>query len=63
MPYPRAADDFSTIRARVEELRLERQRALTGQKRGTESNQTLTREDEDRDRRLPRSVPIRRLVR
>ena len=30
MARPRAADDFETIRARLEELRLERDRALTG---------------------------------
>ena len=58
MPYPRAADDFSTIRARVEELRLERQRSLTGQKPRTEPY-GMTREDDGHDQRLPRSVPIK----
>jgi hypothetical protein len=29
---PRAADDFATIRARMEELRRERERAETGEK-------------------------------
>jgi len=32
MPRPRAADDFTTIRARMEELRREREGAETGEK-------------------------------
>ena len=32
MPRPRAADDFTTIRARMEELRRERKGAETGEK-------------------------------
>jgi len=57
---PRAADDFETIRARMEELRLERAQALAGQKLGGDTSGEGNHKDE---RRLPRSVLIRKLVR
>ena len=59
MLRPRAADDFEIIRARVEELRLERARALAGQKLGAAAGED-NRKDE---RRLPRSVLLRKVVR
>ena len=41
MARSRAADDFDTIRLRMEELRLERDRALVGQKLGSRSTGRL----------------------
>ena len=64
MARPRAADDFETIRARLEELRLERDRALTGQKIEPRVNGGRTGEDNRKDERgLLRSVLLRKLVR
>ena len=64
MTRPRAADDFETIRARVEELRLERDRALTGQKRGSPGFGTTARDETRKDERsLLRTVLLRKLVR
>ena len=64
MARPRAADDFETIRARLEELRLERDRALTGQKIEPRINRAGTGEDNRKDERgLLRSVLLRKLVR
>ena len=66
MTRPRAADDFAAIRARMEELRLERDRALTGQKvdSGPGTSRTATRKDEGPDdQRLFRSMVPRRFVR
>jgi hypothetical protein len=63
---PRAADEFTAIRARMEQLRLERDRAWAGQKAysGTGSDRTRTSEDEgEGERRLPRSAILRKLVR
>jgi|ERR1051325_8373851 hypothetical protein len=60
---PRAAEDFAVIRARMDELRLERDRALAGQTAhsGPGRYRSVTTEGEGEDeRRLPRSVPIRR---
>ena len=64
MARPRAADDFKIIRQRMEELRLERDRALTGQNLGPPANGGL-RADNNRkdDARLLRSAVLRKLVR
>jgi hypothetical protein len=63
---PRAADDFAAIRARMEELRLERDRVLAGQKKvdsGLGPARTATSKDEGPDeQRLFRSVVPRRFV-
>ena len=64
MPRPRAADDFKTIRARMEELRLERAQALAGQKPGSRIDGDTSGEDNRKDeRRFPRSAIIRKLAR
>ena len=64
MARPRAADDFETIRARMEEIRLERVRALTGQIRGSPVFGTRTNKDDRKNERsLLRSVLLRKLVR
>ena len=64
MARPRAADDFKTIRARMEELRRERDRALEGQNLGSPVYGTRTgRQDHKDERRLPRSVLLLKLVR
>ena len=61
---PRAADDFAAIRARMEELRLERDRALVGPKSDPGSDRSTASEDEGQDqRRLPRSAILRKIVR
>jgi hypothetical protein len=63
---PRAADDFAAIRARLEQLRLERDRALVGPKAyfGPGLDRTMASEDERQgERRLPRSAILRKLVR
>jgi hypothetical protein len=63
---PRAADDFAAIRARMEQLRLERDRAFAGQKSypGPGSDRTMASEDEGQgERRLPRSAILRKIVR
>ena len=64
MSRPRAADDFPAIRARMDELRLERERALTSSPAGPQPyrNPALDGDRED-GRRLPRLIPIRKLVR
>ena len=63
MTRPRAADDFAAIRARMEELRLERDRVLAGQKK-VDSGSGPTSEDTGQDeRQLFRSVVPRRFVR
>ena len=59
---PRVADDFEAIRARIEELRLERDHSLAGQKLGSSVNGT-DGEDRKDERRLPRSGLLRKLVR
>jgi hypothetical protein len=61
---PRAADDFEIIRQRMEELRLERDRALNCQNLGSPANGGL-RDDNNRkdDARLLRSAVLRKLVR
>jgi hypothetical protein len=49
---PRAADDFATIRARMEELRREREQTLTGQDpRGTKPGPRRAETDAERRRR------------
>ena len=66
MTRPRAADDFAAIRARMEQLRLERDRAWAGQKAysGPGSNRTSASEDEgEGERPLPRSAILRKIVR
>jgi len=64
VPRLRAADDFETIRARLEELRLERDRALTGRIIGSPVLGTATNgEDRKNKRGLLRSVFLRKLVR
>ena len=63
---PRAADDFAAIRARMDELRLERNRAFAGQKAysGPGSDRTTASEDEGQsERRFPRSAILRKIVR
>ena len=64
MARPRAADDFEIIRQRMEELRLERARALTCQNLGSPANRAV-RDDNNRkdDPRLLRSALLRKLVR
>ena len=64
MARPRAADDFEIIRQRMEELRLERARALTCQNLGPPANRAV-RDDNNRkdDARLLRSALLRKLVR
>jgi len=62
----RAVDDFAAIRARMEELRLERNRAFAGQKTysGPGSDRTTASEDEGQgERRFPRSAILRKIVR
>ena len=66
MTRPRAADDFVAIRARMEELRLERDRALAGQKTYAAPGADRSRASEDEgegERRLPRSAILRKIVR
>jgi hypothetical protein len=63
---PRAADDFAAIRARMEQLRLERDRAWAGQKAysGPGSDRTKASEDEGQgERRLARSAILQKVVR
>jgi len=61
---PRAADDFKTIRERMEELRLERARALTRQNLGPPANEAAPSEKNRKDEaRLLRSALLRKLVR
>jgi hypothetical protein len=62
----RAADDFAAIRARLQELRLERDRAFAGHEAssGPGSDPSRVSEDEGRgERRLPRSAILRKIVR
>jgi hypothetical protein len=59
---PRAADDFKTIRERMEELRLERARVLT--RPGPPANEAMPDEKNRKgDARLLRSALLRKLVR
>ena len=51
MARPRAADDFETIRARMEELRLERDRSLAGQKLGPRISGAGSGDDNRKDER------------
>jgi hypothetical protein len=63
---PRAADEFAAIRARMEQLRLERDRAWAGQKAysGPASDRTTARDAEGQgERRFPRSAILRKVVR
>ena len=63
---PRAADDFAAIRARVEKLRLERDRAFSGQEAysGSVSDRaTGSRGGDQNERRLPRLAILRKIVR
>jgi len=49
---PRAADDFATIRARMEELRRERERSITGEDpRAARPNSRRGESDAERRRR------------
>jgi hypothetical protein len=60
----RAADDFKTIRARMEELRLERARALSRQNLGLSTNKVMPGENNDKgEPRFLRSALLRKLVR
>jgi hypothetical protein len=66
MTRPRVADDFAAIRARMEELRLERVRALAGHEASTGAGSDRSRASEDEgqgERRLPRSAVLRKIVR
>ena len=47
---PRAADDFTTIRARLEELRREREQSLSGQE-ATQARSGSRRGESDAERR------------
>ena len=61
MTRPRAADDFTTIRARMEELRRERSQALKKETQEAEDagvgGRGLLRRIEGRQRPEPESVP------
>ena len=61
MTRPRAADDFATIRARMEELRRERAQASKTETRGTEDRSLdtrgLLRRLEGRPRPEPEDLP------
>lgn len=61
MTRPRAADDFATIRARMEELRRERAQALKKEAQDTESagpgSRGLLRRIEGRPRPEPEDLP------
>ena len=66
MTRPRAADDFAAIRARLDQLRVERDRALAGPKAysGPGSDRTRASDDEGQgERRLSRSAILRKIVR
>ncbi len=64
MARSRAADDFETIRSRMEELRLERAQALAGQNLGNPVDEAASENDNRKnERRLPRPVLLRKLVR
>ena len=64
MARPRAADDFKTIRERMEELRLERARVLTRQNLDQPVNEAIPNEKNPKaDARLLRSALLRKLVR
>ena len=63
MALSRAADDLEIIRSRMEELRLERDRALVGQKMGSRVDGTASEDNWNDERRLLRSVLLRKLVR
>ena len=54
-----AADDLEIIRSRMEELRLERDRALVGQKMGSRVDGTASEDNWNDERRLLRSVLLR----
>ena len=64
MARPRAADDFKIIRQRMEELRLERARAMTRQNLSPPANEAARSESNRKDEaRLLRSALLRKLVR
>ena len=64
MARPRAADDFKTIRERMEELRLERARVLTRQTISPSAGRAAPDENNRKDeRRFLRSALLRKLVR
>jgi hypothetical protein len=54
---PRAADDFAIIRARMEELRREREQSLSGQEAGPRSGSRRESEAERRRRERIEGVP------
>ena len=64
MTRPRAADDFATIRARMEELRREREQASKNEAQVAEAaasaSRGLLRRIEGRQRPEPESSPPRR---
>jgi hypothetical protein len=51
MSRPRAADDFASIRARMEELRREREQSLSGQEGGPARSGSRRESDAERRRR------------
>jgi hypothetical protein len=60
----RAADDFDTIRLRMEEIRSERAQALAGKNVGYPVDRAASGDDKRKnERRLPRLVLLRKLVR
>ena len=61
MNRPRAADDFATIRARMEELRREREQSAKSEAAVPEpAGRGLLRRIEGRPRPEPESLPTRR---
>ena len=64
MARSRAADDFDTIRLRMEEIRSERAQALAGKNVGHPVDRAASGDDKRKnERRLPRLVLLRKLVR
>ena len=65
MARPRAADDFKYIRERMEELRLERARALTRQHLGSPAKPPPPPDESNRkdEPRFLRSALLRKLAR
>lgn len=58
MARPRAADDFEMIRARLEELHLERDRTLTGRTIGSPVGGIATNGEDRNERSLLRAIVL-----
>ena len=64
MTRSRAADDFETIRSRMEQLRLERAQAVAGKDVGYPVDGAAFEDNKRKNEpRLPRLVLLRKLVR